>query len=73
MYHLRGEEGECSLNQQTHQPLGVEDELIAASFLVSKCGDEQKNGTGFMMMAAFVHNRFVLLDTDVGVGFLAHT
>lgn len=33
--HLRGEEGERSLDQQTHQPLRVEDELVTAGLLVS--------------------------------------
>lgn len=42
--HLRGEEGQRSLDQQTHQPLRVEDELIATRFLVSKHGRWEKNG-----------------------------
>jgi len=37
--YLRWEEGQRSLDQQAHQPLGVEDELVAARFLVPTCGD----------------------------------
>lgn len=43
VFNLRGEKGERSLNQQAHQPLWVEDELIAAGFLVSKWVDQWKN------------------------------
>lgn len=41
--HLRGEEGERSLDQQTHQPLRVEDELVTAGLLVSEGGGKRTN------------------------------
>lgn len=41
--HLRGEEGESSLDQQTHQPLRVEDELVTAGLLVSGGGGKKTN------------------------------
>ena len=34
--HLRGQEGQSSLYQQTHQPLGVEDELVTTRLFVSE-------------------------------------
>lgn len=50
VWHLWGKEGERSLDQKTHQPLGVEDELIAAGFLVSKCGWSEKKHARLKML-----------------------
>lgn len=40
VFNLWGEEGERSLDQQAHQSLWVEDELITAGFFVSKWDDQ---------------------------------
>lgn len=44
--HLRGEEGERPLDQETHQPLGVEDELVTAGLLVSAEGEKEQSKAG---------------------------
>lgn len=69
--HLWGKEGERSLDQKTHQPLGVEDELIAAGFLVSKCGwSEIKRARLQILVPAECSAGFFLIGQDVAVDVL---
>lgn len=40
--HLRWKEGQRSLDEETHQPLGVEDELVSTGLFISATSIDNK-------------------------------